>query len=163
MGIAITPMRILKDNDFSRERLIYTGLLLGVLLVLAAILSERRNVKKHFAFTYTNFGIHIIFISCLAGMFVFEHALFLWFLLLLAVAFYFYRQAMNRRSFYFLLMVSLYTYIGVSVVVMHLLSEISAFDMGSIYLGLVYYILSAIMLVRLLIILNRKMKINDSI
>src|SRR5882757_9506041 len=45
-GIAVTPLQILKENDFANERLIYTGLALGILLVLAGLTSERRNFKK---------------------------------------------------------------------------------------------------------------------
>lgn len=162
-GIAVTPLRILKENDFSSGRLIYTGLALGVLLVLMGLLSERRNIKNHFEFTYTNFGTHILFVSGLAGLFVFDNIYPLWFLLLLGMAWYFYRQAMKKRSFYFLLIITLYMYIALSYMVIRLLMLMRNADLAPIYLGLLYFILSAIGLIRVLIKLNKKVKAHDSL
>ena len=162
-GIAVTPLRILKENDFGDERLIYTGLALGLILVLAGLASERSNFKKHFAFTYTNFGIHLLFISGLAGLFLQGPFYICWFLLLLGIAAYFYRVALKRSSFYFLLLVVLYGYIAVSYVVVHLLAQMRDTDLGPIYAGCLYFIVSAIGVVRVLMILNRKMKTHDSV
>ena len=162
-GFAVTPLRILQENDFANERLIYTGLALGVLLVLAGLTSERRNFKKHFEFTYTNFGTHILFISGLAGLFVFDRIYPVWFLGLLGMAWYFYRQAMKKRSFYFLLILTLYLYIAGSYMVIRLLMLMRASDLAPIYLGLLYFILSAIGLIRVLIKLNKKVKAHDSL
>jgi glucan phosphoethanolaminetransferase (alkaline phosphatase superfamily) len=166
MGIAVTPMRILKDNDFDSARLIYTGLALGLILVLAGLAGEKRGFKKHFTFTYTNFGANILFISGLAGLFRHERFYIGWFLLLLIIGYYFYRRATRQHSFYFLLLVILYTYIALSYVVLMILDGMERYTSGGIgviYLGFIWFILSAIGVVRLLITLNRKMKTNDSI
>ncbi len=163
VGIAVIPMRILKENAFHDERLVYTGLVLGLLLLLAGLASERRNFKKHFEFTYTNFGAHIVFISSLAGLFTQDAIYLLWFLWVMSAAFIFYRQAMKRRSFYFLLIVIFYAYIALSYVAVRLLDEIGSYTMGSFYVGMLYFILSAIGVVRVLMILNRKMKADDSL
>jgi hypothetical protein len=161
MGIAITPMRILKENSFDNMGLIYTGLFLGMILLLVALLSEKRNIKKHFEFTYSNFGTHILFISGLAGLFISQRFFILWFIFLLLTGYYVYQQAMKKNSFYFLLLVTIYTYIALSYLVITVLGKIGAGDMNSIYLGLLYFIFSAIALVRLLVVANRKMKTND--
>jgi hypothetical protein len=159
MGIVVTPMRILKENDFDDTRLIYTGMLLGAILVAAGLAGEKRNFKKHFEFTYDNFGTHILFISGLAGLFRFDKLWLLWFIVLLGMAWSFYQRAIRRKSFYFLLIIVLYTYIALSHVVLRALSHLSSFDMGPVYLGFLYFILSAIGVVRILITLNRKMKV----
>lgn len=161
MGIAVTPMRILKENSFDDMRLIYTGLFLGMFLLLAALASEKRNFKKHFEFTYNNFGTHILFISGLAGLFVSQRFFILWFVFLLLIGYYIYRQAMKKNSFYFLLLVTLYIYIALSYVVITILDKIGTRDMDAIYIGLLYFIVSAIALVRTLIAVNRKMKTHD--
>jgi hypothetical protein len=163
VGIAVTPLRILKENDFDNERLIYTGLALGIFLILAGLTSERRNFKKHFEFTYTNFGTHILFISGLAGLFVQESIYLLWFLLLLGITYYFYQSAIKKRSFYFLLIITLYMYIALSYVVIRLLMQMRDADLTPIYIGLLYFILSAIGLIRVLIKLNKKVKAYDSL
>ncbi len=156
MGIAITPMRVLQTDRFEELKLVYTGLALGLILFLAARLSEKKNIKKHFAFTYRNFGTHILFISCLAGMSMSDRLYFLWFLVLLCIAVIVYRQAMKNKSFYFFLLVALYTYIGLSDVVTSNLDIIGLG--GGIYMAIIYFIASAIGLVRLLMVVNHKMK-----
>jgi hypothetical protein len=162
-GIAVTPLRLLKENDFGDNRLIYAGLALGTLLVLAGLTSERRNYKRHFEFTYANFGIHILFIAGLAGLFSRDNIYPLWFLLLLGIAYYFFRQAIKKKSFYFFLIITLYCYIALSNVVVRFLWATLNDNEGGIFLTLLYFILSAIGLVRLLMIFNRKMKTRDSL
>src|ERR1700733_6710974 len=72
LGITVTPMQILQANDFNSNSLIITGLLLGLFIMILSIATHKKNIKKHFAFTYANFGTHILFISCLAAMFNFD-------------------------------------------------------------------------------------------
>ncbi len=161
MGIAVTPLRILNENRFEDLNLIYTGLALGIFLLVLVLISEKRNIKKHFAFTYCHFAIHILFISGLAGMFMHETFLFGWFGLLLLIAYLIYRQAIKMHSFYFLLLICLYLYIALGYLVMTILDKTGGVDL--IYFGLMYFILSAIGLVRLLILINHKMKVDDSL
>jgi hypothetical protein len=162
-GISITPASFLKEGIIDHARLIYTGLALGVLLVLAGLTSVRRNFKQHFAFTYTNFGIHILFVAGLSGLFSFDPVYILWFILLLGIAYYFYRYAVKQGSFYFLLVTMLYAYIALSYVICTLLAGMSFRDLTPIVLGLIYFIVSAIGVVRILIALNHKMKAHDSL
>ena len=163
MGIVVTPARILKDNNFDDTTLSYTGLLLGVILLVTGLISEKKNLKKHFAFTYKNFGTHILFISGLSILFINQHYLIFWFLLLLVIAWFIYRQAIKKNSFYFFLLATLYTYIAVSYVIINLLDKGGIYNMGIIYIELLYFIISAIGLVRLLMTVNRKMKAHDSL
>ncbi|GAA0563602.1 DUF2157 domain-containing protein [Chitinophaga japonensis] len=158
MGIVVTPTQVLRQNDFSNSTLIYTGMLLGGMLVTAGEISAWKKWKAHFRFTYVNIGLHVLFIACLAGMFHFEHRYFAWFLLLLGIAFYCYRQALRHHSFYFIVIMALYTYIGLGYVVVRLLEKIYTNDLGPIYLGLIYLIASAIAMILGLIRFNRKMK-----
>ena len=163
VGIAITPLRILRESNFDNDRLIYTGLALGTLLLLLGLLSDRRNFKRHFEFTYTNFGLHMLFIAGLAGMFVQTYRYGLWFLLLLGIAYLFYRLAIQKKSFYFLLVITLYTYVALSNVVLRGLWSMASYDAAPIYIGLLYFILSAVGLIRLLMFFNKKMKTHDSL
>jgi hypothetical protein len=157
-GIAVTPTQLLKANDFDDSAIIITALLLGIMLIAAGKLTVMRNLKKHFSFTYTNFGMHILLIACLAGLFHFEAIYALWFLALLGAGFYFYKEALRERSFYFLLMATLYAYVGLSYVIIHLLFFQMNAEMGGAYLTLFYFIGSAIMLVLFLVRMNKKLK-----
>ena len=156
VGISITPLHILNDNDFSDDRIILSGIVLGGALIGAAILTTYNNFKKHFAFTYKNFGTHILFVSLLAALFHFEEIYLIVFLVLVIVAIFFYRNAIKERSFYFLVLVFLYSYIALSYVIVRALDYIG--DMTSIYLGLFYFILSGIGLIRLLMYYNKNIK-----
>jgi hypothetical protein len=158
VGITVTPLRLLRENDFNNTVIIHTGLALGVFLILLGVVSVYKNYKKHFEFTYLNFGINLLFIAGLAGLFSFGRIYGIWFLVLAGVAVYLGLEAFKRKSFYFLLIIILYTYIALSYVIVRFLATMPNADMGALYLGLFYFILSAIGIVRLLIILNRKMK-----
>ena len=157
-GIAITPLKILKTNDFNSNTIIITGLTLGVILICAGILTERKKLKTHFEFTYTNFGTHMLFISCLAAMFYFEQFYLWWFITLTAISYVFYQKAIKEKSFYFLLIVSLYFYIGLSAVVIRLLFDAANLDMAGIYLAFIYFLASAISFIFFLMKMNKKIK-----
>ena len=158
LGITVAPMQLLTANDFDNSIIIFTGLLLGILLMVMALFTDKKNIKKHFEFTYSNFGMHVLFVSSLAAMFRFERMYLLCFLLLMAVAWFFYRKAMRQKSFYFLLITTLYSYVAVSYVVIRLLSAIRNVDMGAIYLGFLYFIASGIGLILFLTRTNKKLK-----
>ena len=158
-GITVTPTRILRENDFNSTTIIYTGLLLGIALVLAGIATQKTKIKKHFEFSYSNFGTHIFFISCLAAMFNFDRVYLLWFALLAAACWFYYRKAVAEKSFYYILLLTLYGYIGLGYVIIRLLFYT---DMGNetdgIYLALIYFIASAVGLILFLISMNKKLK-----
>lgn len=161
MGVAITPLNIFKANNFADAEIIFAGLLLGVILNIAAVFSERRKIKAHFCFTYTNFGMNIIFIACLAGMFHFDRFYLLWLLPLAAIVLYFYKKAFATSSFYFMLMLTIYGYIGISYVIMRGL--MAGDSMGVVYLGLLYFIFSGLGIIVFLVTMNKKLKHHDSL
>jgi hypothetical protein len=157
LGITITPLRILQDNDFNSSRIIFTGLFLGVLLIATGWISYKRNFKKHFEFTYTNFGLHLLSISSLAALFVLYPRL-LWFVLLLGVIYFFYVKALKDKSFYFILVIALYGYVGISYMFLSMLDFMGGFGMAMIYLAFLYFIMSAVGLIFFLIKTNKKIK-----
>lgn len=113
LGVAVTPMEIFQDNDFSSARLIYTGIMLGTILCGVSFFLEMKNIKKHFAFTYLNFGANILFISCLSGLMLLENEiLFAGLLAIITTLAIWY--AKQEKSFYFLIIAVLYAYWGVS-------------------------------------------------
>src|SRR4051812_11242158 len=95
LGITLTPLNVLTENNFVEPRIIFAGLLLGVALNAIAWASKQRNIKVHFCFTYTNFGMNIFFIACLAGMFHFEDLYALWLIPLAGAVFYFYKRSLT--------------------------------------------------------------------
>ncbi|WP_143307023.1 DUF2157 domain-containing protein [Chitinophaga vietnamensis] len=153
VGVAIRPLELLHTWQFSAPVTIYTGAALGVFLLLAGELTQRKNLKAHFAFTYHNFGTHIFFLACLAGMVQLDA---IWVLLLAAMAAYVYQRAARERSFYFILITILYAYVGLSYLVLRSLDHMK--DLDAIYLGLFYFLFSALGVVLLLVHLNKKLR-----
>ena len=158
-GFTVAPMNILRENDFTDEKLIYTALILGAGLLALAFVSTKRQIKAHFATTYKNFGTHILLISILAGLFHFDHFLLIWFLILAVAIFLFFTDAIKKGSFYFLVVAVLYGYIGVSYVVCRLLWK-TGNSAAIIYLTLIYFIATGIGLIKVLIHYNKLLKKN---
>ena len=120
--------------------------------------SAVKKIKPHFCFTYLNFGMNILFIATLAGMFHFESFYLLWLLPLGALVIYFYRRARALFSFYFMLMLTLYAYVCISYVMLKLL----LFDHLELYaLAFMYFIASGVGVILFLIRMNKKLKSND--
>jgi hypothetical protein len=80
----------------------------------------------------------------------------LWMLLLFLFGFLIYRDAFKNKSFYFLLLVILYSYIGFSSIIVRLFTQNP--ESAAISLVLMYFIGSGIGLIFLLISLNKKLK-----
>ena len=125
LGISITPMDMLSSNDFSNHPLVYTGVLLGVVLCLVGYLSEEKDIKKHFAFTYFNFGSHLFFITALTALFNFNQAFLFTVLIVLGVAFFIF-YARKKNSLYFLLLALVYAYVGLTYLIIKALSHTDA-------------------------------------
>lgn len=154
-GIAVTPLKILESGNFTDTRIIITGMLLGCVLLIFGRLSVVRRIKAHFELTYTNFGLHLFFIASLAGLFRFDRIYFLWFVVLMGIAWFLGLQAFARKSLYFLVVIVLYCYVALSYVILHALMSN---PFGSFELVLMYFILSAAGMALLLVYLNRQMK-----
>jgi len=158
MGVTVTPKQLLLNSDFNKETIIYTYLLLGILLLVGAYATQHFNFKKHFKFSYQHYGVHLCYIALLAGYFHYYDAAIAvaWMLGIFALSFQVWNDAYKNSSFYFLLLMILYSYIAVSSLVIRMLT--SADNSGVIGFIFIYFILSAVGLALLLINLNKKLK-----
>ena len=101
-----------------------------------------KNWKKHFSFTYYNFGMQLLFISTLAGMFALESIQLIFFPILAGICYLAYRYAKKEKSFYFLLLAAVYGYVGLTYLFYLILDFLNAFsgaDIGIFYLCLLYF------------------------
>jgi len=158
MGVSVTPKQLLLNSDFDSQTIIYTYLVLGVILIAGAYASQYFNFKKHFKFSYQHYGIHVAYIALLAGYFHYYDSIIAagWMLGILLLSFLMYSDAFKNKSFYFLLLVVLYSYIAVSSLVIRAFMGVG--DIGAVYLILFYFIGSGVGLILLLINLNKKLK-----
>lgn len=157
MGVSVTPKRLLASNTFDNETVIYTYLALGLILLAAAYFTAHFKIKKHFFFSYNNYGVHLTYISLLSGYFYYNFGVSLiWLALFALAAWYIYSDALKRKSFYFLLLTAVYSYIAVSGLSVRTLMFIK--DEAVIYFGFIYFIMSGILFVNILMNLNKKLK-----
>lgn len=163
MGVSVTPRTLLMIGDFNTPQLINTYLVLGIILLAAAFLSARLNIKKHFKFSYQNYGTHIAFVALLSGFFHnFETSLsILYAMLVFSLAGYMYRDSYKERSFYLVMISILYSYIALCGLVVKMMADAKLDDMGAIYFLLMAFIGSAVGLIVLLVNINRKLKAAD--
>ena len=158
MGVTVTPKQLLSDSDFNSQTIVFTYLLLGLLLLAGAYVTQRSGYKKHFKFSYQHYGVHVAFIALLAGYFLHYDSFvaFLWIIGIALLAVFIYRDATKNKSFYFLLLVILYSYVALSSLAMRFF--IATAETGAIYLAPMYFIATAIGLIFVLINLNKKLK-----
>lgn len=154
LGISIAPFHILRDNDYTSFRMIFSGFLVGITLMTAAYISDRYERKQHFAFTYNNFGLHSCFLSHIAAIHQLGDFGVAWLIPMAIFCGIIYLMARRERSFYFMLIMVLYAYAGLSYVFLLLTSRIS--EGGMLYA--LYFAVTAFIIARLLIYFNKSMR-----
>ena len=142
-GLSITPRQLIDYNNFSDLSVIFTALLLGALIGVWGSYSDKKNIKKHFSFTYTNFSLNILCIATLASLFE-QDLKMISLLVLAALCVYFIKYAIAQQSYLFLLLSVLYGYIGITYCVFYLLSKLDNITEGTFVLGMFYVIASAV-------------------
>ncbi|HSH67543.1 MAG TPA: DUF2157 domain-containing protein [Bacteroidia bacterium] len=147
-GLTVTPLQLLERNDFSSIRVILTAIGLGLLLVASSNYFNKKNIKKHFGFSYNNFAANILFIATLSALFS-EPLKPLSFLFLAVICFYYIQYAIHQQSFLFLLLSVIYGYIGLTYAFFSIVSLDSggAFSFGLFYVmasgvGIVYFLMN---------------------
>jgi hypothetical protein len=115
MGVAVTPKALLKNLDYNSETFIYTYLILGTGLLVVAYVTYKYDIKKHFFFSYHNYGVHVTFIALLSGFFFYNFpGSLIWLLLTCVLAWFTISRALKDESFYFLLVSVFYSYVAIS-------------------------------------------------
>jgi hypothetical protein len=75
VGLSISPVNWAKGAWQLSSNLYTTSIVLGAALAIIGQVSQYKNVKKHFRFTYQNFGLLLYFIGCLSAMFKSDYEL----------------------------------------------------------------------------------------
>jgi hypothetical protein len=139
-GVSITPMHLFENNDFSSMQIIFASIAVGLALAGFSKWSDVRGIKKHFGFTYNNFGSNIMFIACLAYLFNDNMPIrFIAFPLIAGLTYYYIRYAIAEKSFLFLLLAVLYGYIALTYMFFIMLFQFDnkyelAFMLGMFYI-----------------------------
>jgi len=147
LGFTVAPLTILADNDFTEKKLLNTAIVLGIALCAVGWASEKRHIKKHFAFTYIFIGGNLAMIATLTGYFN-DKMQFIYMLTGILLAVFFIFRARNAQSLVFLLMGVIYAYIIVTYLIFSTLDNLeNSFFFGSFYfvitsVGVIYFLLN---------------------
>ena len=110
VGITATPQTVL-DNDFlGHPALLFSGIVLGILLVGWTEYSQRTALKKHFALVFLTFAQHLLGICCVAGLI--EGFWPVYAIVLAAETFYFYKKSHAIDALSLFVFALVYAYIG---------------------------------------------------
>ena len=149
IGISITPKSVFQNEVYSNLELTYSGLILGMLLLVWMEYSFKHKIKAHFYFVFATFALHLLGVCIIAGL-LSEH----WFVfipILLGFIYYFYRFSYRVFATSLFAFMLLYGYFGVNVLGGKILSFI---DFGPFFEFLImvspfYVIASIYMFIRL--------------
>lgn len=111
-SISVSPQKWYSNDFFETANLHITALIFSASLAVIALVLDRKNIKKHFTFTYLNFCSLIFLTAALAGIFINDDDYLLYLLLLYVgcgLTAYF---AHLKKSFLFLLYAFVFGYIG---------------------------------------------------
>jgi Predicted membrane protein (DUF2157) len=142
VGVSIAPLSVLSANDFYAPNFLNTATVLGLCLSVVGLVSEFKNLKKHFSFTYLLLGSNLTLIATLTG--TFNHAgygiIYTIITVILCVCLFFY--ARKTQSYIFLLMGTIYGYIALTYLLFKLAE---ALHNDFVYmLGIYYFFASGV-------------------
>lgn len=126
IGITLTPQKVFENEFMSNPILLFSGIALGVLLVVWTIYSEKEALKKHFYFVYYTFAQHLIGICCLSGLFQEQWYLFL--PIFIGFIYYFYKLSYTYFATSFFVFTLLYGFIGFNTLLIKLFDNSSLFE-----------------------------------
>lgn len=109
-SISVSPQKWYSGDFFSGSNLYNTAIVFSIVVGGIAFYLDKKEIKKHFTFTYLNFCMLIFFVGAMAGMF--NEYWFLYVLLIYGGCAFAYYMARWRRSFLFLLYAFLSGYIA---------------------------------------------------
>jgi hypothetical protein len=160
IGITVTPKALLGSEMYSNPTLSYYGFSLGVLLIVWCEYAIRNNIKKHFNLVFLTFALHLIGISCIAGMT--EDYWFIFVFLQAVLMYYFYNISYKIDAISIFVFTLIYSFISFNILLYRISEFIDLSYLTSlIILGTPVYFIGSILLFIKLIKQFKKSK-NDS-
>jgi hypothetical protein len=132
VGISISLVNWTAGNWVSSTNLYISSIFIGLFLIILGELSDRKNIKRHFKFTYQNFGLILFYIGCLYSIFDSNYEyLYAFFLAAAAGAASYYTW--KTKDFLFFLYSNISFYIALSYLVFSTLIDLNGADMLLVY------------------------------
>ncbi|TDD77043.1 DUF2157 domain-containing protein [Flavobacterium caseinilyticum] len=162
VGLSVSPPALLNNTTYNTTSLSYSGILLGIALVLWTIYATKIDLKKHFNLIYFTFSLHLISIACLNNLL--EVYWYFFEIILGLSTYYFYRISHKMGSISIFVFTILYAYLGFNFLLFKILEQINPEYLVTplIFLTPAYLILSIVMFIKLIKNFNKKTS-NDSL
>jgi hypothetical protein len=156
VGLSISPQALLNNDFYDSNTLSYSAIALGIVLILWAMYSNQIALKKHFTLVFLTFGLHLISISCLNNLF--QSYWFVFFIILVASSYYFYKTSYQFQAVSLFIFSILYAYIGANIV---LIKIIAAINLGELIIPFffvvpLYFVGSIIFFIKLIKQFNKQ-------
>ena len=124
VGVSVAPLDVFRQGLIMQGVISLPALLLGFVLVVAGLLSEFLDRKRHFAFTYLSLGGNVALLATMSVLFHTEGRYTLpWLLLVLGLSAGLVWYARRAQSYLFLLMSVTYSYVAITYAIISALSS----------------------------------------
>lgn len=154
VGLSVTPQDLLNNNDFyASESLSYSAVVLGILLIIWTIYSNRISLKTHFSLIFLTFALHILSIAAISNLLHFSSLIWMLFTLVLAGStYYFYKASYEFKAMSLYVFMIVYAYIGGNIVLFRIFENIDFSKIWELFIFLLpaYFIGSIIMFIKLI-------------
>lgn len=147
VGLSATPSKLLVENDFSDPEVIRNAIIFGAVMIIGSWFIKRRHIKAHFTYTYILLAGTLYLSACLGGMFNQDRWQLIFGLLLAPGCWYLYRNALEEKSLLFLLLSTIFAYIGFTYLLFNnlfdgMLQFLASFYMLASAAGVVWFFLT---------------------
>ncbi|RED26751.1 putative membrane protein DUF2157 [Flavobacterium cutihirudinis] len=155
IGLSVTPQDIFNDSNnlYASQNLSYSAVMLGVLLILWTIYSNRVSLKTHFGLIFLTFALHIISIASISNLASYDMLNWMLFAcVLVASTFYFYKASYENKAMSLYVFMIIYGYIGANIILFRIFENIDFSDIWELFVFLlpVYFIGSIVMFIKLI-------------
>lgn len=161
IGITLTPKTLLANEIYNNLYLTFSGLALGIVILLWNKYSEQQNLKKHFEFVFTTYALHLIGICIISGLLTNSWFVFVPFLT--GFSYYFHLLSKKQMATSIFIFCLVYSYIAFNIILFKIVDHINFPEFLSLFFILIpfYFIGSIMMFFKLVIAFNKEK--NDSL
>jgi len=147
VGLSATPSKLLVENDFSDPEVIRNAVIFGAVMLVGSWFLKKQKIKAHLTYTYILLAGTLYLSACLGGMFSQDHWQFVFGLLLAVGCWYLYKNALEEKSLFFLLLSTIFSYVGFTYLLFNNVSNALMEALGSFYVlasaaGVVWFFLT---------------------
>lgn len=160
VGLSVVPQDLLHNNDFyASQNLSYSAVILGALLILWAIHSNRISLKTHFNLIFLTFALHIISIASISNLTNYDTLTWIIFAVIMTSSiYYFYKASYNNKSMSLYVFMIVYGYIGANMFLFRIFENVDFSAMWELFFILLpaYFIGSIVLFIKLIKKFNKE-------